>query len=239
MTKPDQKTTIVTPKMVYGDDFEDITKLDVSLDSFMHRMDTLCEILEEKAGFTAEGARVALTGAQFKSDVKKLNRNSSDLVYDLTEEAAQWAREELKQIRNHEAKNRLLREKRDKYKTPILDDDNSVGRAELSDLAISLLEVVEKPGETLTLLLAELLNVDRHRQALNENDTHEFKMAAQIVAQNPKIKSKDLAAMVGKSEPSISRWRNHPDYKDSFEKKVERFKKILSILEAQESNNSE
>jgi hypothetical protein len=212
MTKSDddQKMKII-PDILYGEDFSELDKLDVSLESYMHRMDSLKALLVEKAGFSDDKASNALTGSAQYEDILAI-----------VEEAAEWARGELSRLKIQESKNRSSRDNDNAYNTPVLHGDN-VGSTELSDLAITLLTAVESPGENLTLLLAELLNVDRHRQTLAENDGRDFGVAAQIVAQKADISQSDLAKSVGKNKSTISRWMKDPKFTES----VESYRKIF------------
>ena len=189
----------LVPHIRYAEDFPEITRLDVTLESYLSRMDSISDILEEHGGFshkTVMGTLVCLSGNPEHS-----------------EEVAQWLRGELLQLREDE---------KVQSKAPVL-SGTSLGRATISDIAITMLEAIE-PGPQLLLLLAELLNVDRHRQARADNKNAERDIAAQIDAQIPGKGVRQLAKEVGVAPSTITTWRNETEY----QKHVEFYKKLFS-----------
>ena len=88
-----------------------------------------------------------------------------------------------------------------------------------------MLTSVETPGNNLTMLLAELMNVDLHRDDLaNKKSNPDYEVAAQILAQIPDMRLIQLANAVGHDKSTISRWMKKPDFQD----KVELYRKIFS-----------
>ena len=182
----------------------------------MARMNGLQEILEEKGGFSYSTAIAALAGISSKSKAESQQQEFVDDVFEATEKIAIWARGELKTLRNFELESRLEREgrvKRNKSESPVL-HGNAISRTVLSDLAITLLQTVEEPGNNLVLLLVELLNVDKHRQLNANRNQPENRIAAQIIAQDPTITNSELVQLTGRDKATISRWRRDPDFKE-------------------------
>ncbi len=189
----------LVPHRRFAEDFSEITRWDVTLDSYMSRMGSISDILKEHGGFsgkTVMDALVCLSGNPEHS-----------------EEVAQWLRGELLQLREDE---------KVQSKAPVL-SGTSLGRATISDIAITMLEAVE-PGPQLLLLLAELLNVDRHRQARADNKNAERDIAMQIDAQIPGKGVRQLAKEVGVAPSTITTWRSETEY----QKHVEFYKKLFS-----------
>ena len=226
MSEKTKRRYRVIPHIAYADDWSEIAKLDVTFDSFMARTDSLKQMLEKKGGFDNDKATTALAGFVSGRDAQARSQKGFDVVLETTEEVASWARMELAHLRQLESDARLDRDgriTRDKSESPVL-AGNAQGRVELSDLAFTLLSAVEEPGEQLLMLLAELLNVDRHRQAIAEKNEPHLGLAAQIVAQVPDVTNADLAKAVGRDRATISRWRRKPE----FERKVTFYKSLFS-----------
>ena len=150
----------LVPHRRFAEDFSEITRLDVTLDSYMSRMGSISDILKEHGGFSGKTVRDALVC--FSGNPEH------------SEEVSQWLRGELLQLREDE---------KIQSKAPVL-SGTSLGRATISDIAITMLEAIE-PDPQLLLLLAELLNVDRHRQARADKKNAERDIAMQIDAQIP------------------------------------------------------
>lgn len=226
MSKKDKEEIRIIPNIGYADDWQKITRLDVSIEAFMARMDHLEKMLKEQVGFDGNKVSAALVGLVVGTDAKARKQEGFDVVMEVIEEAAIWARAELAKLRQLENDARLEKEgriTRDKSESPVL-HGNVVSRIELSDLAVTLLQVVEEPGEELCMLLAELLNVDRHRQANADKNGPYFGIAAQLVAQEPDIKNADLAKITGRDKGTISRWRQKPEFEDE----VASYKRVFS-----------
>ena len=216
----------IIPNIGYADDWPEITRLDVTMEAFMARMDHLEKMLIEQCGFDWDKASMALVGVVSGSDARARHEEGFDVIMEVIEEAAIWARTELAKLRQLENDARLEKEgriTREKSESPVL-HGNAVSRIELSDLSISLLEVVKKPGDQLCLLLIELLNVDRHRQSNADNNGPYFELAAQFAAQVSDIKNAELAKLTGRDKGTISRWRRKPE----FEEKVAMYKRVFS-----------
>lgn len=226
MSKKANEGIRIIPDIEYAEDWPEIERLDVTNDAFMVRMDHLEKMLEEQCGFDWDKASMALVGVVSGSDAQTRHEEGFDVIMEVIEEAAIWARTELAKLRQLESDARLEKEgriTREKSESPVL-HGNAVSRVELSDLAITLLQVVEKPGEQLCLLLTELLNVDRHRQSNADKNEPYFGIVAQVVAQVPDVKNAELAIMTGRDKGTISRWRRKPE----FEKKVAMYKRVFS-----------
>ncbi len=187
------------PHLRFEEDFPEIARLDVTLESYLSRMNSISDILKEHGGFSGKTVTDAFVC---------LNGNPEH-----SEEVAQWLRGELLQLREDE---------KVQSKAPVL-SGTSLGRATISDIAITMLEAIE-PGPQLLLLLAELLNVDRHRQARADKKNAERDIAAQIDAQIPGIGVRQLAKGVGVAPSTITTWRSEPEY----QKQVEFCKKLFS-----------
>lgn len=226
----------VIPAIRYAEDWSEIDRLDVTLEAFMTRMDSLIQLLEGTGTLSTDEARAALSGFFFPEQIKAgqdgldqikaaqngLDQDGLDVVFEATEIAANWARKELARLRQFE---REAREDRSKQtETPVL-HGNIIGRAILTDLAITLLTSVEEPGDNLTMLLVELMNVDLHRKTLAEKKSNPaYDLAAQIVAQIPDMMPAQLAKAVGRDKSTISRWMKKPEFKN----RVEMFQRVFS-----------
>lgn len=218
----DEKEIRLIPAMKFAEDWSEIDRLDVTLEAFMKRLSSLEKILLEKGSLNKEEASLAVCGfylplKQIKAAKGALDRiiedqDGRDIVFEATEIAADWARKELSCLREFERDAREDRSK--KPETPVL-HGNVMGRSELSDLAITMLTIVEKPGNNLTMLLAELMNVDLHRKTLAEKKSNpDYNVAAQLMAQIPDMKPVQLAKAVGRDKSTISRWMKKPDFQD-------------------------
>lgn len=216
----------VIPAIRFAEDWSEIDRLDVTLEAFMTRMDSLMQLLEGTGTLSTDEARAALSGFFFPEQIKAgqdgLDQDGLDVVFEATEIAANWARKELARLRQFE---REAREDRSKQtETPVL-HGNIIGRAILTDLAITLLTSVEEPGDNLTMLLVELMNVDLHRKTLAEKKSNPaYDLAAQIVAQIPDMMPAQLAKAVGRDKSTISRWMKKPEFKN----RVEMFQRVFS-----------
>ena len=218
----DEKKIKVIPAIGYAEDWSEIDRLDVTIEAFMKRMESLKQMLEETGTLSTDEASAALSGVLSSSEQIKAAKDGVDVVFETTEIAANWARKELARLREFEREVREDRSK--KTETPVL-HGNVAGRATLSDLAITLLTTVEEPGDNLTMLLAELMNVDLHRNTLAEKKSNpDYDLAAQLVAQLPDMGPTQLAKAVGRDKSTISRWMKKPE----FQIKVEMFKRLFS-----------
>lgn len=227
MSESDNEKPIRTiPAFKYADDWDEITKLDVHDDAFFNRMNSLEALLENNSDLTKGEISLALAGFPSKEELRKQEELFIDVVHDASEKAAKWARSELSKLRKLESEARDERDKnivRTKSEAPVLSGD-AISRLELSDLAMTILTTVEEPGEELTLLIIELLNVDRHRRSNAENNDPSFNVAAQIIAQYPNTKTTDLAILLGKDKATIYRWKKMPE----FDEKIKMYDDIFS-----------
>jgi hypothetical protein len=189
----DEEPIKVWPHIGYGEDFPDITKLDITLESYMSRMDVIVEVLEEQGGFPKGVTRAAIIGSDIMSDQD-------------SEAVSQWLRDKLLQLRKDE---KVV------SKAPVL-SGNAIGRTVIADIAITMLEAIETPGPQLLLLLVELLDVDRHRQNLPGKKA-ERSIAIQIEAQHPDISIRKLAKMASVAISTIQGWQKEASYQEELE----------------------
>jgi hypothetical protein len=125
------------------------------------------------------------------------------------EEVSLWLREQLSRLREAEKVTSTA---------PVL-SGSSMGRAMISDIAFTMLEIQVldnhgEPGPNLLILLAELLNVDRHRLAKANvtKNTESKDAAAHSDARCPNIGVRSLAKKLGVAPSTISKWRRDVDY---------------------------
>jgi hypothetical protein len=166
-----------------------------TLDAFMRRMDRLQDILVTRGGFTRNEA----------SDF--LSRGTDDS----SEKIVSWLRRELATLRTGE---------RTIGAAPVL-TGAALSRLEIADLTMTLIEIGGPINENLQCLLAELLDIDRHRTALAGNRHEAFEQAAaiegQFAAEGRAIGVRELARMLSVEASTISRWRLDHEYKKSVE----------------------
>jgi hypothetical protein len=109
---------------------------------------------------------------------------------------------------------------------------NLVPRSLIAEIALYLLESCQTwgypPGPWLNSLMRELLNLERYRQGMSR-DIETQERAAYIVAQAPKVGTRELARTLHVNASTISRWRRSPEFKQM----VERKKEVLEVLKAQ------
>jgi hypothetical protein len=108
---------------------------------------------------------------------------------------------------------------------------NLVPRSLIAEIALDLLGSCVAwgypPGPVLNSLMRELLNLERYRQGMSRVfETQE--RAAYIVAQAPKVRTRELARTLHVNASTISRWRRSPEFKQL----VERKKDLLEVLKA-------
>lgn len=185
------------PDFAYAEDWPEITKLDQTLDAYMSRMDGLTETIADRGGFARKVATKALTG----------NENFSEQV-------SRWLRNELSSLREGEKTTGAA---------PVL-AGNAMSRVVIADIAMTMIESLDAPGDELLALLMELMNLDRHRRSLAGRSGSKFKFACQIEAQVPKIGVRKLAEKIDVAASRITEWRKNPDY----DSKVEFYKKLFS-----------
>ncbi len=178
----------------YSGPLSDHEKFDGNLDAFMHRMDRLCELLEERGSFSRDEVSNVLVS---------ITTNQINKAFELTERAAEWLRIELKNLRDGE---------KVEGKAPVL-TGQSLSRLLIADVAMTMVEgLQEQPGPELIALLMELLNVDRHRRSLGAAHSEEKDIAVSVDAQIPNVGVRELAKHVGVAPSTITAWRRAPDY---------------------------
>jgi hypothetical protein len=155
---------------------------DGSMDAWFYRKSRDSEFIEKRGGFSRHVADLAL----------------EDPDWETKETVAGWLRNEMKQLREAEAKPGAAPVRRGK----------ALSRIEISEIAIELLECLA--GPKLTCLFQELLDVDRHRKSRSEVFS-QLETAAEIEAQT-RLQGKPLgvrafAKCMSVSPSSVTRWR--------------------------------
>jgi hypothetical protein len=125
------------------------------------------------------------------------------------EMAAFWLRSELKKLDKLQA---LTGE------APVL-SGRMPQRVVIADLAVTLLQYCWKaPGRHLVYLIAELLGVDRHREALAEQASKKmWKLSSMVASWNvlgERCSDRKLAQIVDVSPTTIAKWKRAPDFGD-------------------------
>jgi hypothetical protein len=77
------------------------------------------------------------------------------------------------------------------------------------------------PGPQLNGLIRELLNVDTYKAGATRH-VDEQKQAAFIIAQDPKVHTRELAKKLDVNASTISRWRRNPEFKKEVERTARR-----------------
>ncbi len=195
MTDRKKQPRLVNEKPeLFWDTLPDHQKFDGNLDAFLHRMNRLCELLEERGSFSGDEASNVLVS---------ITTDQINKAFELTERAAEWLRIELKNLRDGE---------KVEGKAPVL-TGQSLSRLLIADLAMTMVEgLEEQPGPELIALLMELLNVDRHRRSLAAAHSEEKNRAVYLEAQVPNIGVRELAKAAGVAPSTITAWRRDPDY---------------------------
>jgi hypothetical protein len=162
------------------------TRLDPSSNIYVSRLCKIVDLLMKRGGFSAVAASKALVGPpRFGNKVAK------------------WLRDELARLREDEKTVSMA---------PVL-SGNALGRTMISDIAFTMLEG-RKPCPQLLLLLAELLNVDRHRGEKDNERRMKKEWAISIENDDPTIGVRKLARMVEVAPSTITQWRKDPWYQD-------------------------
>jgi len=224
----DRKTNRIVPIIKYDETFDQITQLDISDIGFFNRLDSLIQILIDNGQFTKEEAHAYVSGIEPWDPLAGQKKYTYEFV-DLTiQKVAVWARSELKKLRELEKQKR-----KDKItQSPVL-ELKSISRSQLSDIAFQgLSSCSHEPNEDILMLIAELLDVDRHRKKNAEKHSDGFLIAAQLLAQHPKISNSKIAESLQVNKSTVGRWRTMQEFCD----KVETYKKIFSGITAKELN---
>jgi hypothetical protein len=109
-----------------------------------------------------------------------------------------------------------------------------VPRSLIAEIAMDLLRGCElwarPPGYWLTNLICELLNLEQDKQGMPRKiDAQEE--AADILAQNPTVPTRELARALHVNASTISRWRRSPDFKQMVQRKAESFRNSTGVSE--------
>jgi transcriptional regulator with XRE-family HTH domain len=218
----DEKINRIVTTIEYGETFDQITQLDINDNGFFNRLDALIQILIEYGQFTKEEANTYVSGIEPWDQSVGQKKYTYEVVDSTIQKVAVWARSELKKLRE------LEKQKRENKITqsPVL-ELKSISRSQLSDIAFQgLSSCSHQPNEELLMLIAELLDVDRHRKKNAEKHSDSFSIAAQLLAQHPEISNSKIAESLQINKSTVGRWRAMPEFCD----KIESYKKVLSGL---------
>ena len=195
MTDRKKQPRLVNEKPeLFWDTLPDHQKFDGNLDAFLHRMNRLSELLEERGSFSRDEVSNVLVS---------ISTDQINKAFELTERAAEWLRIELKNLRDGE---------KVEGKAPVL-TGQALSRLLIADLAMTMVAgLEEQPGPELIALLMELLNVDRHRRSLAAAHSEEKDIAVAVDAQIPNVGVRELAKHVGVAPSTITAWRRDPGY---------------------------
>ncbi len=194
---PDPEKITIIPDIGYAEDWPEITRLDQTFDAYESRMDGLEKTIAGQGGFAKKVAIRALLGNE-----------------GFSEQVSKWLRNELSSLREGEKTTGAA---------PVL-AGGAMSRLVIADIAMTMIESLDAPGDELLALLMELLDLDRHRRSLARRNGSGFEVACQIEAQLPKIGVRKLAKMISVAPSRITEWRKNPDYHS----KVEFYKKLFS-----------
>jgi hypothetical protein len=111
---------------------------------------------------------------------------------------------------------------------------NLTARSLIAEIAMDLLGSCETwghpPGPLLNSLIRELLNLEHDRQGMSR-DIETQERAADIVAQAPTVRTRELARALRVNASTISRWRRSPEFKQMVARKEETLKNPASVGE--------
>jgi hypothetical protein len=166
-------------------------------DAWFHRKNANSQLIEKRGGFSCHVATLALTNSDWETK----------------ETVAAWLRNELKLLREAEAKSGSAPVRRGK----------ALSRTAISDLALELLECIG--GNSLICLFQELLDVDRHRRSLADDFVQLNKAAsieAQLDLQGQRMGVRSFAHELSVSPSTVTRWRKSPAFLErvDFHKRV-------------------
>jgi hypothetical protein len=170
-------------------------------DAWFHRKSVNSDLIEKRGGFSSHIATLALINPRWETK----------------EAVATWLRNELKRLREAEAKLGSAPVRR----------GMTMSRTAISDIAMELLECIG--GNSLICLFQELLDVDRHRRSLGE-DYAQLNMAAGIEAQSElqgkRMGVREFAQEISVSPSTVTRWRKSP----AFLHRVESHKRLWELV---------
>jgi hypothetical protein len=112
-------------------------------------------------------------------------------------------------------------------KAPPVRAMNLVPRSLNAEIAMDLLNScgtwAYPPGTLLNSLIRELLNLNHDKQGMSRKvDAQEE--AADILARDPSVRTRELARALHVNASTISRWRRSPEFKQRVERKTEALK---------------
>jgi len=161
-------------------------------DAWFHRKSVDSDFIEKRGGFPHDVVILALTDPDLETK----------------ESVAAWLRQELKLLREAEAKPGAAPARRGK----------TLSRIEISEIAVELLQCLG--GETLVCLFQELLDVDRHRKSLADGFS-QLDRAAEIEAmaqlQGVSLGVRRLAERMAVSPSTVTRWKRSRFFWDRVE----------------------
>jgi hypothetical protein len=192
--KPKRKKAPTESLLVIGDP---------ALEASMRRFESLKQLVVERGHFTKSEHDIAL-GYCTIDQAKLVGIN---VAPDIGEKVALWLIGELQSLRERE---------KQVGSAPVL-SGKTMSRLDIADLAMTMLESCEdRPGELLTRLLQQLLDVDRHRKALAGFRDEKFDSAVQIDAQlsleGRAPSAYRLARYLSVSPTTVIAWRQLPEY---------------------------
>jgi hypothetical protein len=184
-----------------NNDWSEHAKADITFEAYFSRLSAHEKLIQERGGFqTQEEANLVLANG----------------MWETKERCALWLRNELK----------LLREGEARTGTAPVRNRLALSRSQIADLAVTMLECLPI-GDNLQCLVQELLNVDRHRKELATSDVN-LEIAAQIEAhrtlQGLPCGVQQLAKCVAVRPSSVTRWRSS----DKYRKRVEYYRRHWS-----------
>jgi len=134
------------------------------------------------------------------------------------EQVAYWLRGELHLLRQAQ---------KVPGRAPVLRGE-ALSRLLMADIAMTMLDACNAPpGDELTTLLEELLDLDRYRASAAAFPSDECEIAAELEAESElkgqKLGVRELARLIGVNPSTITLWRRHAEYR----KLVEFHKRLL------------
>jgi hypothetical protein len=106
---------------------------------------------------------------------------------------------------------------------------NLVPRSLIAEIAVNLLESCERwtrpPGTLLNSLIRELLNLDQDRHGMPREAEAQVR-ATWILAQDPTVRTRELARDLHVNASTVSRWRRSPKFKQLVEQKKQALNRV-------------
>jgi len=149
---------------------------------------------------------VARTWAELMAAYKRLQTDDEVKEFTASEALAFFLRMELRDLKRAE---------RNRKAAPVR-TLNLVPRSLIAEIAMNLLETCDlwarPPGTVLNSLIRELLNLDQDRQGM-PREAEAQERAARILAQDPTMRTRELARELHMNASTVSRWRRSPKFK--------------------------